>query len=97
MPEPLKPEIAPLVTETSPAAKSVVAWLAVKVSERVASLEANGSLPSAAVIVIVGEVLSKVQVNCVAAVLSLPAASLKVPPATSIVHAPFAVGVKVAV
>ena len=35
--------------------------------------------------------------NCVAAVLSLSAASLNVLPATSIVAAPSAVGVKVAV
>ena len=47
--------------------------------------------------VIVGFVLSKVQVNCVAAVLGLLAPSVKVAAATSMVHAPAAVGVKVAV
>ena len=45
----------------------------------------------------VGTVESYVQLNCVAAVLLLPAASVNAPPATSIVVAPSEVGVKVAV
>ena len=46
---------------------------------------------------IVGTVESKVQLNCVAALLLLPAASVNVPPATSIVVAPLDEGVNVAV
>ena len=53
---------APLVTVISPTAKSVVASLLVKVSESVASLVVEPSLtallPSVAVMVIVGAVLS---------------------------------------
>ena len=49
----------PLVTVISPTVKSVVASLLVKLSERVASLDANPSPPSAAVIVIVGGVPSR--------------------------------------
>ena len=60
------------------------------------SEDVSPSLTSAAVIVIVGAGLY-VQLNCVAAVLSVPNAFVKVLPATSIVVAPAAVGVKVAV
>ena len=45
----------------------------------------------------VGAPLSKVQLNCVAALLLFPDASVKVLPATSIVVAPFDEGVKFAV
>ena len=48
----------PFVTVISPTAKSVVASLDVNVSDRVASLEANPSAPSDAVITIVGLVVS---------------------------------------
>ena len=59
--------------------------------------DVSPSLTSAAVIVIVGAVLY-VQLNCVAAVLSTPVeASVKVLLATSIVVAPTALGVNVAV
>ena len=61
------------------------------------SLDVPPSLISAAVIVIVGAVESYVQLNCVAAVLLLTAASVNAPPATSIVVAPAPLGVKVAV
>ena len=47
--------------------------------------------------VMVGTVPSNVQLNWVAAILLLPAPSVKVEPATSIVVAPSADGVKVAV
>ena len=49
---------APLVTVMSPTAKLLVASLDVNVSASVASLDVNPSAPSAAVIVIVGPVLS---------------------------------------
>ena len=49
---------APLVTEMSPTAKSVVASLEVKVKARVASLDVSPSEISAAVMVIVGLVSS---------------------------------------
>jgi len=49
------------------------------------------------VIVIVGLVPSYVQLNCEAAVLLFPYASVNVLAATSMVAAPSAVGVKVAV
>ena len=81
----------------SPTTKLEVASLAVKVKARVASLEAAPSLTSAAVIASVGVVLSKVQLNCVAAVLALLAPSVKAPLATSIVVAPADAGVNVAV
>ena len=48
----------PLVTVISPTAKLLVASLDVNVSASVASLDVNPSAPSAAVIVIVGPVLS---------------------------------------
>ena len=88
---------APPETVMSPTTKLLVASLAVKVRERVASLDVSPSFTSAAVIVIVGAVPSYVQLNCVAAVLLLPAVSVNAPLATSIVVAPDAVGVKVAV
>ena len=87
----------PLLTVMSPTTKLEVASLAVKVRARVASLDVSPSFTSAAVIASVGAVLSKVQLNCVAAVLALPAPSVKAPPATSIVVAPTAAGVNVAV
>ena len=77
--------------------KSDVASLDVKVRESVLSLDVSPSFTSAAVIVIVGAVPSYDQLNCVAAVLLLPEASVNAPPATSIVVAPSEVGVKVAV
>ena len=72
-------------------------WLAVNVTDREVSADVSPSFTSAAVIVMVGAVLY-VQLNCVAAVLStLVEASVKVLLATSIVVAPCAVGVKVAI
>ena len=71
--------------------------LDVNVKERVESFEVAPSFTSAAVIVIVGDVLSYVQLNCVAAVLLLPTASVNLLAATSIVQAPSPVGVNVAV
>ena len=49
---------APLLTVISPTAKLVVASLDVNVSVRVASLEVKPSAPSAAVITMVGPVVS---------------------------------------
>ena len=49
---------APLVTVISPTAKLLVASLEVNVSDKVASLELNPSNPSAAVMVMVGPVVS---------------------------------------
>ena len=88
---------APLLTVISPTAKLVVASLDVNVSASVASLDVNPSDPSAAVIVMVGPVLSNVQLNWVAALLLFPTASAYVELATSIVTAPSVVGVMVAV
>ena len=97
VPDPEKLLSVPPLTTTSPAAKFVVLWLAVKVTDREVSADESPSFTSAAVIVIVGAVLY-VQLNCVAAVLSTPVeAFVKVLLATSIVVAPCAVGVKVAV
>ena len=88
---------APLDTDMSPTAKFVVASLEVKVSDSAASLDVPPSATSAAVIVMVGPVSSCVHVNWVAAAFAAPAASVYPPAPTSIVHAPSAVGVKVAV
>ena len=87
----------PLVTVISALTKLLVASLEVKVSASEASLDVKPSAPSPAVIVMVGAVLSNVQLNWVAAVLLLPTASVNVDPATSIVTAPSVVGVNVAV
>ena len=81
----------------SPTAKVVVASLDVKVRESAASLEVPPSDTSAAVIAIVGPVSSCVHANWVAAELVLLYASLKPPAATSMVVAPSAVAVNVAV
>ena len=72
-------------------------WLAVNVTDREVSFDVSPSFTSAAVIVIVGGAGLYVQLNCVAAVLLVLNAFVKVPPATSIVVAPAALGVKVAV
>ena len=53
-----KPLIVPLVTVISSAAKLLVTSLAVNVSDRVASPDVNPSIPSAAVMVMVGPVVS---------------------------------------
>ena len=83
--------IAPPETVISLAAKLDVASLEVKVRVSVASLvvapSATALEPSVAVIAMVGTTLSKVQLNWVAAVLLLPAASVKVLAATSMVCA----------
>ena len=93
--------IAPFPTEMSPTAKLDVASFEVKVRVSVASLVVEplltALLPSVAVIVMVGDVSSWSQLNWVAAELVLPTASLNPPAATSIVVAPSAVGVNVAV
>ena len=88
---------APPDTARSEAAKSVVASLEVKVTVMAASFEVPPSATSAAVIAIVGLVSSWVHVNWVAAEFELLAASVNPPAATSMVHAPSCVGVKVAV
>ena len=84
-----------------PDVKLVMASLLVKVSIKVPSLvvapSATAVLPLAAVMIMVGFVVSKVQLNLVAAVLLLPAASVKVLAAISMVIAPSAVGVKTTV
>ncbi len=84
-----------------PDVKLVMASLLVKVSVKVPSLvvapSATAVLPLAAVMIMVGFVVSKVQLNLVAAVLLLPAASVKVLAAISMVIAPSAVGVKTTV
>ena len=91
----------PPATWMSPTAKFVVASLDVKVMVRAASLVVEpldtALPPTAAVIVIVGLVSSCVHVNWVAAEFAAPAASVYPPAPTSMVHAPSAVGVKVAV
>ena len=93
--------IAPLDTDTSAAAKFVVASLDVNVRVSVASLVVEplftALLPSVAVIVIVGDVSSCSQLNWVATELVLPYASVNPPAATSTVVAPSAVAVNVAV
>ena len=81
----------------SPTTKLVVASLEVNVRESVPLLDVSPSFTSDAVIAIVGAVPSYVQLNCVAAVLLLPAASVNLVEATSIVFAPDPLGVKVAV
>ena len=58
---------------------------------------AAAATPVGPVMVTVGLVLSYVQVNCVAALLLLPKASVNLLPATSTVVAPGPEGVKVAV
>ena len=91
----------PPATWMSPTTKFAVASLEVKVSVSAASLVVEPletALPPAdAVIVIVGLVSSCVHVNWVAAALVAPAASEYPPAATSMVVAPSAVGVNVAV
>ena len=89
--------IAPPLTVISPAAKFVVASLDVNVSESVLLLVLEPLLfTSEAVIVMVGDVTSYVQVNC-AAVLLLPALSVNLFASISIVLAPSSLGVNVAV
>ena len=55
------------------------------------------SAPAQYISVIVGAILSKVQLNGAVAILLFPAASVKVPAATSIVISPSPEGVSVAV
>ena len=81
----------------SPTAKFVVLSEDVKVKVSAASFEVAPFETSAAVMVIVGAVPSYVQVNCGAAVLLLPAASVNVLPLTSMVQGPSTVGVNVPV
>ena len=87
----------PPETDMSPTAKFVVASFEVKVSDRAASLDVPPSDTWAAVIAMVGPVSSCVHANWVAAELVLPTASLNPPAPTSMVVAPSAVAVKVAV
>jgi len=91
----------PLDTVMSSTAKLVVASLLVNVTVNVPSLVVEplltALLPLVAVIVIVGLVPSYVQLNCAAAVLLFPYASVNALSATSMVAAPSAAGVKVAV
>ena len=75
----------------------MVASLAVNVSAIVVSFEWSPSDTVEEVIVIDGDVLSYVQLNCVAAVLALPALSVNALAATSMVVAPSLLGVNVAV
>ena len=93
--------IAPFATDMSAAAKFVVASFEVNVSVIVASLVveplATALPPDAAVIAMVGAVSSWSQLNCVAAELVLPYASVNPPAPTSMVVAPSSVAVKVAV
>ena len=89
--------IVPFATVISVEAKFVVASLDVNVSDNVALLDVSPSDTSEAEIVIVGPVPSYVQLNCVAAELSLPDASVNLLAGTSIVHAPSPLGVNVAV
>ena len=87
----------PPSTVISPTAKLVVTSPASNVRAKVVSFDVEPSATSAAVMVIEGPVLSKVQLNCVAAVFVLPEASVNLPASTSIVVAPSSAGVKVAV
>ena len=89
--------IAPFPTVISVEAKFVVDSLDVNVSDSVASFDVLPSDTSEAVIVIVGPMISYVQLNCVAAELSLPDASVNLLAGTSIVHSPSPLGVNVAV
>ena len=93
--------IAPFDTDMSAAAKLDVASFEVKVRVSVASLVVEplltALLPSVAVIVMVGAVSSCSQLNWVAAELVFPEASVNPPAPTSMVVAPSAVAVKVAV
>ena len=89
----------PPFTVISPTANPVAASFAVNVRLIVESLVVEPLLTPEVVyvIAIVGATLSYVQVNCAAALLLLPAASVNVPPATSPVVAFAPDGVKVAV
>ena len=91
----------PPETDMSPTAKFVVASFEVKVRVSAASLVVapldTALPPAAAVITIVGAVSSWSQLNWVAAEFELPEASVNPPAPTSMVVAPSAVAVKVAV
>ena len=87
----------PLVTAISPTAKFVVASLEVNVNAIDESLLVAPSETVELVIIIVGAVASYVQLNCEAALLLLPAASVNAPAPTSIEVAPSLDGVNVAV
>ena len=84
-------------TVISPTAKSVVALLEVKINVNESSLEVSPSLAGNAVMVMVGGKLVVVQLNMLDAPLLLPDASVNLFARTFMVHAPSAVGVKVAV
>ena len=97
VPLPVKLLNVPLVTVMSVVSKSVVDSLNVNVSGSVASFVVSPLTTLFDVIVIVDAVPSYVQVNWVAAVLLLPAESVNAFAATSMVAAPSAAGVNVAV
>ena len=76
VPEPVKLEsFPPPVTVTSASVKSLVDSLNVNVKLRLASFEIKPLLPSAAVIVIVGDVASYVHPKVLDSTLLLPAGS----------------------
>ena len=81
----------------SPTTKFVVASFEVKIIASVELFEVAPSETVDEVITMVGTAVSKVQLNWLAALLLLPELSVKPPPATSMVVAPGADGVKVAV
>ena len=81
----------------SPTTKLVVALLEVKIMAIVELFEVAPSETVDEVIAMVGTTVSKVQLNCVAALLLLPALSVNLLMATSMVFAPLPDGVKVAV
>jgi len=98
VPEPVKLEsVPPPVTVTSSEVKSIVDSLGVNVKRMLASFEIKPLLPSAAVIVIVGDVVSYVHSKVLDSTLTLPARSVYTPEATLIDCCPSVEGVRVAV
>ena len=96
MPDPAKLDKVPPTVVISVAVKSAEASLRVKV---MVAVSPDFKAVLFEVMVMVGATVSTVTESCVAAVLALPAASMKVPAATLkvAVVVVFAVGVKVAV
>ena len=94
VPEPEILPAVPLVTVMSPAINPVTASLKVIVTRIGKVLVGLGAVD---VIVTVGEAVSNVLLNCEAAVLLLPVASIALPAATFTVTVPCAVGVTFAV
>ena len=97
VPDPVKSEIVPPDTVTSPSMKFVVDSEVVIVTAMVASLEESPSSTSVASIVTVGPVESYSQLNSSATVLRFPIESVNPSAAMLTVVSPSALGVNVAV